>query len=60
MDKPKIVRVVRTIEYVGPEPWINAVLAMSWLTSGSTEKFLLPGHTIKLLKEDRSDVSSTT
>lgn len=56
----KVVRVVRTIEYVGPESWVTATLEKSWLKTLNANYLSVPGFSIKLLREEKSDAPDQT
>lgn len=57
----KIVRIVRTVEYIGPEDWVENVLRKSFLEEVGVNKaklFMPAPYSITLLSEDKTDVPS--
>lgn len=52
----KLIRWTRTIEFIGPEDWINQVKDSSWLAGHRVMYRLGEGKKVKLLSERRTEV----
>lgn len=58
-SQDKIVRVVRTIEYIGPEKWMDEQLRKSFLQVVGVNAVQWTARiSVKLLKEEKSDVTT--